>query len=190
MSETEAPIACTLDGTSYRTRIDEIRALTARALKRSHRDGNCLHLVFDPAARAAVEEMVRKEKACCAFLDFQLSDAGGETELIITVPQGAADSADGIFEQFAAVSNGSDCGCAPASVRPLTWAGLGGGGAAAVCVAGCALAVPLAAMGVGVAWLSVLTALEAWWLPVTAFAAAVSATAWFVLNRRGRLLKR
>jgi len=62
MSDAEAPIACTLDGPSYSTRLAEIRALTASALRRSERDGLRLHLTFDASARDAVEAMVQGAK--------------------------------------------------------------------------------------------------------------------------------
>jgi hypothetical protein len=97
----DAPIACSLEGASYRERIVEIRALFARALKTSRREGPRLHLAFDAAARAAVHEMVRKERTCCAFLNFVLTDVDSEIELTITVPNGPADNADEILAAFA-----------------------------------------------------------------------------------------
>ena len=100
MTTPQAPIACTLDAASYAGRIAEIRTLFARSLKGSRREGSRLHLTFDPAARADVQELVRKENTCCAFLDFQLAEHDGAVELTIAVPERAIDSADEIFAPF------------------------------------------------------------------------------------------
>src|SRR5258706_3698334 len=74
MSTPETPIVCTLDGVSFAKRVGTIGALFARSLKSSRIEGNSLHLTFDAAARANVEDLLRTEKACCAFLDFELAD--------------------------------------------------------------------------------------------------------------------
>src|SRR5262245_43733075 len=95
MSDTT--IACTLRAASYKERVAEIRTLFSRALKASRRDGRSLHLTLDLAARAAVEDLVRKEQLCCAFLDFRLSENDGALTLTITAPAEAADSLDEIF---------------------------------------------------------------------------------------------
>ena len=134
MSDTP-PIACTLDAGSHATRLADIRALLARALKNTRREGASLHLTFDATARADVEDMVRKEKSCCAFLDFQIAQRDGEIDVTITAPPAAADGADALFAPFAK----------PASKLSglLARAGLSAGGTAALCAAGCALSLPL-----------------------------------------------
>ena len=136
MSDTDTPIACTLDAASYPKRLADIRALMTRALKSARREGASLHLAFDPAARADVEDMVRKEQACCAFLDFQTTQANGEIALTITVPPRAADSADDLLAPFAPKPVSGLSGL-------LARAGLGAGGATLLCGAGCAAALAL-----------------------------------------------
>lgn len=189
MSETDAPIACSLDGAAYRERMEEIRALFARALKGSQRDGPRLHLTFDAAARAGIEDMVRKEKACCAFLGFHLADDQGAIKLTITVPPGAADGADEIFAPFAATPAATACDCsakpAPRLNGILTALSLGAGGITLACAAACALVAVLAAAGVGAAWVLAFEAVEEWWLPVAGFAALMLAAAWLARYRLG-----
>lgn len=113
MSDTEAPVACTLEATAYINRLADIRNLVGRALKASRREGLSLYLTFEPEARSDVEEMVAKEKACCAFLDFQITHGAGGTKLTITVPPGAVDSADELFAVFAQAKPVHGCGCSP-----------------------------------------------------------------------------
>lgn len=129
MSVPEIAIACTLDGASYRERIDAIRALFARALKASHREGNSLHLSFDAAARADVEEFVGKEKTCCAFLDFNLPADAKSLHLTITVPDGV-DAAE-LLAPFAQIETVASCGCGakPPSRLTSAFTGLGFGAA-------------------------------------------------------------
>jgi hypothetical protein len=186
--DTTTPIACTLDGPSYTQRLDEIRTLLARALRASRRDGPALHLTFDAGARDQVEEMVRKEKSCCAFLDFRLTEVDGAVNLAITVPPGAVDGADDLFAPFVVAPAARACGCAPKPVarRRRVWTALGlGGGAALLCAAGCSLAVVLATLGVGSAWASNLGALQAWWAPALGVAFLTLAAAWLVRYRIG-----
>lgn len=109
MTNTEPPIACTLDGPSYQARVAAIRALWARGLRESRREGRRLHLRFDPAVAAEVEEMVRLERACCAFLGFSLSRSDGSLELMISVPPNAAEAADELLSQFSNTANACDC---------------------------------------------------------------------------------
>jgi hypothetical protein len=71
-----------------------------------------LHLTFAPEARADVEDLVRKEQACCAFLDFELNATSEAVELTITVPERAADSAEHLLAPFMAESaSRSNCNC-------------------------------------------------------------------------------
>ena len=52
--------------------------------------------------------MVRMERHCCAFLDFDLSGTDRGVRLVITVPDRARELADVLFEQF--VPAGSTAG--------------------------------------------------------------------------------
>jgi hypothetical protein len=100
MSEPEVPIACTLDPTSFDQRLNDIRALMARSLRGSRRDGRHLHLSFAPDARAAVEDLVRKEKSCCAFLGFELKATLAAVDLTISVPASAAGDVETLLAPF------------------------------------------------------------------------------------------
>jgi hypothetical protein len=100
MSDPKVPIACTLSGTSLATRVHDIGVLLARSLHRSRRDGRHLHLTFAPEAKADVENLVRKEKACCTFLEFELTGSPGSVDLVIGVPPDAADAAETLLARF------------------------------------------------------------------------------------------
>ena len=100
MSDLETPIACTLDSGSYAQRLRDISALFAKALRRTRRDGRHLHLSFAPEAKAEVESLVRKEKACCAFLDFQVTVTATAVDLTIGVPAHASEAAETLLAPF------------------------------------------------------------------------------------------
>lgn len=87
----EAPIACTLSATDYRTRLTEIAALSREALRRVERRGLTLELRYAPEAAARVRRLVEQERRCCAFLDFVLHEDADEVRLLVTAPPAAAD---------------------------------------------------------------------------------------------------
>jgi hypothetical protein len=89
---TEVPIACTLSATDYRTRLAEIAALSRDALRRVERRGLTLDLRYAPEAAARVRQLVEQERACCAFLQFDLHEEADEVRLLVTAPPAAADA--------------------------------------------------------------------------------------------------
>jgi len=112
MSDADAPIACTLDGPSFKDRAAMISALFRRSLRSARREGLRLHLTFTPAARGDVEELVRLERACCAFLTFDIHDEAGVVALTITAPSVA--SAQDLLSPFsdaATAARQSGCCC-------------------------------------------------------------------------------
>jgi hypothetical protein len=114
--DTEAPIACTLDAGSFKTRLAWIAALNARALTNSRRGDLTLTLEYRREALDDVRELVRGEQACCAFLDFKLDECADKLVLTITAPEAARGAADTLFEQLetgGAPAEASACGCAP-----------------------------------------------------------------------------
>ena len=143
MPPTEPPIACTLDAPTLAGRVTEIRALFANSLRGSERDGARLHLTFDPAARPAVEAMVAKEKACCAFLSFELAEIDDTLKLTITVPSRAADAADALLAPFvdmASVGSTPRPKSLPARLATaLAALGVSGAGLALLCGPACLL---------------------------------------------------
>ena len=97
---TEPEIACTLDGASFADRLAWIRALFARHLRQRTQDGLKLHLTLDGEAAGDVDDLVRRERACCAFLAFEVTRAGDAVRLTIEAPEAARDSAGVIFSAF------------------------------------------------------------------------------------------
>ena len=61
-------------------RLREYRVLFDRALLRHERRPGATVLTFrgDPGTRAAVEDLARREAACCPFLDYRVETAGAE----------------------------------------------------------------------------------------------------------------
>jgi hypothetical protein len=90
-----------------------IGALTRDALRSHERRGPVLDLRYAPEARDRVREMVHKEQACCAFLDFDLREEPREIRLTITAPESAREAADTLFELFVAGARAAPaCACA------------------------------------------------------------------------------
>lgn len=87
----DAPIACTLSATDYRARLAEIAALSKDALRRAEHRGLTLDLRYAPEAAARVRQLVEQERACCAFLHFDLQEGAHELRLRVTVPPAATD---------------------------------------------------------------------------------------------------
>jgi len=101
MSATEhAPIVCTLGPADMGPRLARTRQLTKQHL-RSHRlEGSSLHLSYDGAAAYEVEHIVKLERECCAFLDFELSRRGDDVELTIVGPEQPGSDAQRLLSQF------------------------------------------------------------------------------------------
>ena len=108
------PIACTLGAGDFQTRIAWIAALNARALRSHRRDDLVLHLTYAPDADAEVREMIAKEQACCAFLNFAIREDAAGLRLMITAPESAREAAELVFEPFVTktpAEASSSCGC-------------------------------------------------------------------------------
>lgn len=113
MTTTAAPIACTLGAGDFKARKAWLADLNARALTDHRRDGLTLHLTYRAEARDEVEDLVRQERECCGFLEFQVQHDGSFVEVAITAPAEAETAADTLFNDF--LSNrraGRACGCA------------------------------------------------------------------------------
>ena len=81
------PIACTLEATDAADRTGEWAEVVARADERIRTDdGVRLRFPAEPALAARLAELAAKEADCCAFFDFSLSLAHGETWLEVTAP--------------------------------------------------------------------------------------------------------
>ena len=81
-AQPDAPIAC--DMSSARDtpdkRLAEYHALFERALLRRERRADAVVLWFraDPGMRDTVDDLARREHACCPFLEYRIESAGGE----------------------------------------------------------------------------------------------------------------
>jgi hypothetical protein len=96
----EHPIACTLGADDLRARLAWIRRVTELALVSHRLDGTTLHLAYRPEARGDLQRIVDAERACCAFLEFDLADDDGQVALRIRAPAGGEVDARWLFEQF------------------------------------------------------------------------------------------
>jgi hypothetical protein len=108
------PIACTLGAGDFQARVAWIAALNARSLRSHRREDLVLHLTYAPDAAADVREMVAREQACCAFLDFATGEDAAGLQLTITAPEDAREAAELVFEPFVAktpAQAASSCGC-------------------------------------------------------------------------------
>jgi hypothetical protein len=85
-----APIAC--DMTTARDtpgeRLKEYRRLFDAALVRRARDADTVTLVFraDEGIRDAVDDLARREAACCPFVDYRIETIGDDVRWTITNP--------------------------------------------------------------------------------------------------------
>jgi hypothetical protein len=79
------PRACSLPPDEQGDRAAEFRALAGRALVGRERDEGAVRLSFraDPDVREAVEDLARRERECCSFLDFAVEQRNGRVTLAI-----------------------------------------------------------------------------------------------------------
>ena len=108
-------IACTLGAGDYKARMAWLADLNGRALTAHQLDGLTLRLQYRPDALEDVQELVRRETACCGFLTFDLQSSPRAVELAITAPPQAEVAAKSLFNDFisGAVSGcASSCACA------------------------------------------------------------------------------
>jgi hypothetical protein len=101
-SRAETPVACTLGPGDSKERLAWIAALARDGLLSIRRDDLLLELRYAPKVADRVREMVGREQACCAFLNFELSEIDGSVLLMIAAPERARHAADTLFEQFVA----------------------------------------------------------------------------------------
>jgi hypothetical protein len=90
MATTEKPASCSLAPGEAADRAGEFRALAERALEsRELRDGT-LVLSFRAATGVleAVEDLARRERECCSFLDFGVESSGNSVTLTIGAQPG------------------------------------------------------------------------------------------------------
>ena len=101
----ETPIACSLNATELRTRLDEIGALGHDALLRTDPDGT-MHFRPDRATRERLEDVIEAEARCCSFLRFELAEERDTLTLKVVAPEGAEAVAHDLTAAFAADMSG------------------------------------------------------------------------------------
>jgi hypothetical protein len=84
------PIACTLNAEERPRRGTELRSLGRDGLLSIERGEQRVVLRFRPEAaiRERVEAIAAAESKCCAFLSFDVADAGDATALTVIAPDG------------------------------------------------------------------------------------------------------
>lgn len=114
MSSDPTPIACTLSAGDYKNRVSAIADLNAQSLHSVARSALRLELRYSASARQQVEEMVRRERECCAFLGFDIQELGSEIVLTVITPEEAREAAATLFDQFSSKRAAAPgCGCGP-----------------------------------------------------------------------------
>lgn len=94
------PILCSLDPTSFQSRIAGIGDLNRDGRQSAHRKGLRLQLSYHPSFRKAVIDLMERERACCRFLSFSFDENIDSVMLHVEVPERARDAADDIFAHF------------------------------------------------------------------------------------------
>jgi hypothetical protein len=97
----ELPIACTLALPERKLQAERIRRLARDGLRAVRREPLKLHLTYAPSAGDEVRDVVRVERSCCAFLDFDLREHRDGVHLTICAPAHARDAARTLFDHYA-----------------------------------------------------------------------------------------
>lgn len=93
------PIACTLEPTDQKARIEEWQALRRDALIEEIRDGGLSTTLWRGRAGVAerLEQLIEAERACCSFLAFEMEKDDSIIRLETTFPPGAEAVLDLVF---------------------------------------------------------------------------------------------
>ena len=97
---TDSPIACSLNASDLRARMDEIGALGRDALRSTDTDGT-MRFRANETTRERLEAIIAAEATCCSFLRFELTDEGDTLTLAIAAPAGAEPVAHDLTAAFA-----------------------------------------------------------------------------------------
>jgi hypothetical protein len=94
---TTPAIACSLETGDFRECVGWIASINERFLRGHGQASTSLLLRYDREALPYIVEMVRRERTCCAFLDFELTETSDHVELAIRIPEHAQGSANALF---------------------------------------------------------------------------------------------
>jgi hypothetical protein len=94
------PVACTLSGPQMSDRLVKFRELAARSLLGRTRAEGWVRLDFErsEATEAQVNDLIRREKECCPFLEFQIDDVAGRLSVTIVSPPEGQAVLDALYE--------------------------------------------------------------------------------------------
>jgi hypothetical protein len=104
-----APIACDMTDAvdTPAERLAAYRRLFATALRRRERRAGAVtfHFGAEPGTRATVEELARREAACCPFLEHRVETGDGELVWTISHARDGADGAgsEAVLDEFYAL---------------------------------------------------------------------------------------
>lgn len=98
------PIACTLDESGLRQRLDEIAALGAESLlgHEEREKGHVLRFRNDESTRRRLERIVAAEAECCPFLELEINERGSALLLALSAPLEGRATADELVRFFSA----------------------------------------------------------------------------------------
>ena len=97
------PIACSLTDQAARAQLDEWRQVMNQARVEAVRvspNTLSLRLADHSGQLAALVDLARREKACCAFFDFAILIGATDIEMRVSVP----DDATAILDEFAGLA--------------------------------------------------------------------------------------
>ncbi|MGH8077963.1 MAG: hypothetical protein ACREPE_11650 [Lysobacter sp.] len=186
---TSSAPACSLEAPAFKDRVAWITALNQKYLRESRRQGTQLTLTYDVAASREIEEMVARERECCAFLGFEIRPGSNDVQLIISLPDQAAEQADALLAPFygnpSTQGDSTCCGTCDAPAAPVKARAVVGTAAVtsttAVLACGACCVLPLAFPAVAA---SAAGGLLAWlggahmWITGVAVFAVLAAWAW------------
>jgi hypothetical protein len=112
MPAAETHVACTLGSADLTARLALIRQLTVQHLRQHSLDDVTLRLRYDGAAAEELATIVEWERACCAFLEFELTQLQDAVELRIEAPAHCGSSARWLFQHFLPEGQSSPPTCA------------------------------------------------------------------------------
>ena len=100
MAADQQPFACTLTAGDLRDRWAWIATLNRDALRGYDQADLTLRLRYAPQAVQQVRELMCQERACCAFLTFEMREEPNAVTLTIKAPEEARSMVDALFEAF------------------------------------------------------------------------------------------
>jgi hypothetical protein len=91
---------CSLGVRERNARGRELRRIATGSLRLRSRDSSGVRLEYWPSmeTEAALRELIERERECCPFLDFELSDGAGRLSLQISGSPSATAVLEAIYE--------------------------------------------------------------------------------------------